>query len=139
MDEMRGIASRLTWFLIIAVVVAYAGSTALGSIVSKHESGVGEPIIIRDQLRANEHALSGMVMVPTPCDELVVHTEALSQTTYALLFKTWREPSVDCGGGATPRAFHTVLFAPAAGVTFIATLNDRDLPVAVIPITAGGH
>jgi hypothetical protein len=134
MEEMGGVVSHLSWFAIVSVVVAYATSAVLGSIVNAQASGANAPIIIRDELSANEHTLSGMVMVPTPCDELSVQTETLSKTTIALLFTTWHEPSVTCGDDATPRAFQTALFAPAAGVTFTATLDDKDLPIAVVPI-----
>ena len=133
-EGVEGVISRLSWFVLISVVVAYASYLVLGSIVNAQESGVNEPTLIRDELRANRHSLSGMVMVPTPCDQLSVTTETISKTNFAIVFKTWHEPSVDCGNEPTPRAFETELFAPAAGVTFTATVNDKALPIAVIPI-----
>lgn len=138
-EGVEGAISRLCWFVVIAVAIAYAISLALGSIVNAQESGVNDPVVIRDELRANQHSLSGMVMVPTPCDELSVRTESLSKTNFAILLKTWHEPSVNCGDEATPRTFETVLFAPAAGVTFTATLDDKEFPIAVIPIVIRAH
>ena len=93
--------------------------------------------MVRDELRAGEHQLSGMVMVPTSCHELSVDTATISRTDYALVFKTWREPSVTCSDDEVPRAFHTVLFAPAANVNITATLDGSGLPLIVLPIVAG--
>lgn len=134
-EQVDMLFSRLAWFTAVAIVVAYVASALLGGIVNAKASGQNDPVFIRDKLHANEHDLSGMIMVPTPCDELSVQTESISQTDFALLFKTWHEPSVTCNSDATPRAFEAVLFAPATGVTFTATLNNKDIPVAVVPIS----
>jgi hypothetical protein len=75
-----------------------------------------------------------MVMVPSSCYQLSVHTDALSSVAYNLTFKTWQDPAVDCSADEVPRQFHEILFAPAAGVDFFATLDGADLPIAVIPV-----
>lgn len=138
-EQMGSIISRLIWFSILATVIAYASYLAVGSIVNAQAGGASDPVVIRDELRANQHSLSGMVVVPTPCDELSVQTQALSQTNFAIVFTTWHEPSVNCGNAPTPRAFETILFAPAAGITFTATLDNKDLQVAVIPVIVRTH
>jgi hypothetical protein len=129
---MGEVAQRLFWFLVVACAVAYTTSAIAGSFVTAHAAESG-PVMIRDELEPGIHHLSGMVMVPTPCDELSLHTEKISQETFELRFTTWHEPSVECKDDATPRPFREVFFAPAAGIQFIATLNGTDLPVVVLP------
>jgi len=132
---MEGVLARLGWFVVGAIIVAYLIFIVLSSIVNAQASGINAPIPVRDELQANEHNLSGMVMVQSPCDELSVKTpEQISPDVYQLTFTTWREPSVTCPNDATPRAFQTVLFAPAAGIYFVATLDNVALPIAVIPV-----
>ncbi len=126
----------MLWFVIVAVGVAYISYLVIGGVVNAQASSA-PPVVVRDEVGVNAHHLSGMVMVPTPCDQLSVSTETLSPTTYSLLFKTWREPSVQCAEEPTPRAFRTVLFAAAANTYFVATLDGAALPIAVIPVVAG--
>ncbi len=131
---MEGMFSRLAWIAAVCVIISYATYLVVGNIVNAQASGINEPVVIRDELRPNTHQLSGIVVVPTPCDELSVDFKALSTTTYSLILKTWHEPSVTCGNDPVPRAFHTTVFAPAAGVYFVATLDGVALPIAVIPV-----
>ena len=93
---MRAIFSRMLWFLVVASFVAYAVYLVAGNIVNAQASGEGIPVIVRDELGRGVHHLSGMVMVPSPCDQLSVRVEPSSDTMFVLLFRTWREPSVDC-------------------------------------------
>jgi len=131
-------AFRLLWFVVLAAVLSYGSYLLVGSVVNAQASDAYGPVVVRDQLGPGSHDLSGMVMVPTPCDELIANTAALSSTTYMLIFKTWREPSVsDCPQDETPRPFNETLFAPAAGVEFAATLDGTGLPVVVEPFVAG--
>jgi hypothetical protein len=76
-----------------------------------------------------------MVMVQSSCDELSVQTQAVSPTKHVLVFKTWREPSVQCEDSETPRTFQVNVFAPITGVEFIATLDGTNLPFVVLPVT----
>lgn len=127
---------RIAWFGVAAIALSYAGSLFAGSAISARAAGLYEPIVIRDVFDRGAHYLSGMVMVPSPCDQLSVRTQALSSTTYMLNFNTWREPSVDCKNDEMPRAFHVVLFAPPVGVEFGATLDGAGLPIVVLPVKA---
>lgn len=136
---MEGVLARLGWFIVGAVVVAYLIFLIGSSILNAEASGLNAPIVVRDELRANEHQLSGMVWVSSPCDELSVQTSQVSATLYELSFSTWREPSVTCGNDSIPRAFHTIIFAPGAGVYFVATLDSAPLPIAVIPIVSSSQ
>ena len=131
---MGEIASRMFWFTLVAVAVAYAAYLIGGSVVNAQASGAYEPIVIRDVLGPGSHHLSGMIMVPTPCHQLSLRTETISPTSYQLLFRTWDEPSVDCSKEEMTRPFRAVLFAPAAGVDFIATLDGKGIPIKVLPV-----
>src|SRR3989344_9175278 len=119
---MKEMVSRLLWIVVTTVTLSYATYLVAGSIVHAQGSRENQPIIIRDELEPGVHHLSGMVMVPTPCDQLSVRTEAISSSTFTLIFRTWREPSTECDSDETPRYFRTVLFAAAVGVQFIATI-----------------
>ncbi|MEY4747409.1 MAG: hypothetical protein RLZZ416_458 [Candidatus Parcubacteria bacterium] len=122
------------WFAFLAAAIAYGSYLFLGNIVHTRESGALGSVMIRDELQPGVHNLFGMVSVPTPCDELIVHTEALSTSTFMLSFRTWREPAIkDCPKEETPRSFHAVVFGPAAGIEFVASLNGAGLPIVVLP------
>ncbi len=124
---------RVLWFAVGAVALSYVSYLVVGSVVNARAAGVYEPVLVRNVFSAGAHHLSGMVTVPSPCDQLSVRTQALSSTTYMLNFSTWREPSVDCKNDETPRAFHAILFAPPLGVQFGATLDGAGLPIVVLP------
>ena len=125
---------RLAWFGVAASAVSFSGFLVAGNIAHDRAAGISQPVMIRDVFGRGVHHLSGMIMVPTPCDELFVHTQAVSSTTFMLFFNTWHEPSIDCAQNETPRPFHETFFAPAAGITFVATLDGAGLPIAVLPV-----
>ena len=128
---------RILWFTVLTVLISYAAYLIVGGIVNAQTSGADATVVIRDELGPNSHQLSGMVMVPSSCDQLSVDTKTLSPTSFELVFSTWQEPSVHCSADETPRFFEKTLFAPAAGITFSATLDGEGLPIAVIPAIAG--
>lgn len=130
---MEGVLSRLGWFVVLSVVVAYGISSIGGSIVNAREARLDKPILIRDEIQGNAHQLSGMVTVPSVCDQLSVETKAISPTNYVLVFKTWPEPSIPCDGNPVPRVFRATVFGPATGTYFTATLDGIALPIAVVP------
>ncbi len=123
----------MAWFAAVAIAVSYGSYFFAGSIVTARAAGLYEPVLIRDALTRNAHHLSGMIMVQSPCDQLSVRIETLSDTMYMLNFSTWREPSVVCKDETIPRAFNTIVFAPSVGVEFGATLDGVTLPIVVIP------
>ena len=133
-NAMEGFFTRIGWFSVVAVVVSYMTYLVAGNIVTKHATNFNDPVLVRDELKPNMHQLSGMLMVESSCDQLSLKTTKLSRSEYTLNFSTWREPSIACDEEWTPRAFHEVLFAPAAGVNFYATLDDVPISVGVIPI-----
>ncbi len=123
------------WFFVATSLVSYGSYLVAGSIVHARAAGTYDPVVIRDVLGPGIHRLSGMIMVPTPCDQLSVRTHAVSSSTYMLVFKTWREPSVNCDTIEMPRPFHETVFAPATGVEFVATLDGASIPILVLPVT----
>jgi len=127
---------RMLWLGLSLCAFSYVLFLALGSIVEAQAYGASAPVVVRDELSSSEHLLSGMVTVAS-CDELSVQTTMVSSTTYALIFQTWQDPSVSCTPDQMPRAFRTTLYAPMAGIQFIATLNGADLPIAVLPVIPG--
>lgn len=134
---MGAILSRMLWFFVVASLIAYATYLVAGSIVSAEASGENTPVIVRDELGKGVHHLSGMVMVPTACDQLSVRVEPASPLQYVLVFRTWREPSVDCTEDEVPRYFRAIHFAPSTGIGFIATLDGIGLPIVVLPVLPG--
>ncbi|MSU73696.1 hypothetical protein EXS56_00990 [Candidatus Kaiserbacteria bacterium] len=134
---MGSILSRMLWFFVVASLLSYATYLVVGNIAHAQASGENLPTLIRDELGKGVHHLSGMVMVPTPCDQLSVRTEAVSNHTFVLVFRTWREPSVNCPAEETPRYFRALLFAPSTGVEFAATLDGAGFPVVVLPALPG--
>lgn len=131
---MLGTLIRLVWFTIVASAIAYVIFLVAGSLTNT-DIFSSNPIVIRDVLGSGTHQLSGMLMVPSTCDDLSAQTQELSSTTYELVFQTWQESSVVCKNEETPREFHVVAFAPATGVQFLATLDGTGFPIVVVPET----
>jgi len=134
---MGAIFSRMIWLLVVASLVAYATYLVAGNMVNAEASGENIPVIVRDELGQGVHHLSGMVMVPSSCDQLSVRVEPRSDITFVLVFRTWREPSTDCILDETPRYFRAILFAPSTGVGFSATLDGLGFPIVVLPALPG--
>lgn len=134
---MSELIRHLVWFFLIASAVAYAIFLTAGSFITAQAIDATHIVQARDELAPGEHRLSGIVMVPTTCTELSVRTEKLSDTEYNLAFTTWEEPSVNCKVDDTPRAFHAILFAPAAGIHIIGTIDGAPLTIVAIPVYRG--
>ena len=131
---MGALFSRMIWFFVATSLLSYATFLIVGNIAHAQASGKNLPVVIRDELGTGVHHLSGMIMVPTPCDQISVRTEKTSDTAFTLVFRTWHEPSAQCAKEETPRYFRAMLFAPSTGVTFIATLDGAGFPIVVMPV-----
>ena len=129
---MGEIFRRFVWITLITSAIAYVTYLCVGGVVNAQAQDSG-PVTIRDELSPGSHRLYGMVMVPLSCQQLTVTTQALSPSTYALVFSTWEDPAIVCKEDAVPRAFHAQLFAPSTGINFIATLDNESLPIVVLP------
>ena len=123
--------ARLLWFFCAACLGSYAIFLLVGSTIHAQAIDQSRIVQVRDALKPNLHTLSGMVMVPRTCDELGVSTEEVTPTVHKLVFTTWQLPSVECKVEDVPRAFRAVVIAPAAGIEFIATLDEMPLTVVV--------
>ena len=130
---MSDIAKRLAWSYVASSAVAYMVFLTVGSYIYTRAADSTGATLVRDELTPGAHHLSGMVMVPSTCAELIVHTEQVSAELYRLHFKTWETPGVECVSEETPRAFRTLVSAPAMGLRFIATLDDIPYPIVVLP------
>ena len=128
---MLDLARRLVWFFVVASALSYAVFLVAGSTIHSQALGSVRSVLVRDHLKVGEHHLSGMVMVPSSCQQLSVKTEQLSDTVYHLKFTTWEEPYIECVHEDTPRAFRAIVFAPSVGVTFIGTLDESPLDISV--------
>ncbi len=128
---MSDMISRLLWFFCAACLGSYAVFLLLGSSIHANAIDQSRVVQVRDVLKPHMHALSGMVMVQHTCDELSISTEEVTPTVHKLVFTTWQLPSVECKVEDVPRAFRAAVIAPAAGIEFIATLNDMPLTLVV--------
>jgi len=131
---MLDMARRLAWFFVVSTAVAYAVFLVVGSAIQAQSAELLRSITVRDEIRANQHNLSGMVMVDSNCVEVSVRTEQLSDIEFELALQTWDAPSVTCNKEVVPRAFRAVVFAPATGVYFVASLDGLPLPITIVPI-----
>lgn len=131
---MSDILRRMVWFFILSCAFAYGTFLVVGSAIRSEAVDRTRIVLVRDVLKPNEHHLSGMVMAHTTCAQISLTTEAVDAVTYRLVFKTWETPSVRCVAEDTPRSFRTVVFAPAVGVHFVASLDDELLTLVVEPV-----
>lgn len=129
MDALR----RLTTFGIASCFVAYVIFIVAGAAIRAQAVEQSRVVWVRDVISPNRHMMSGIVVVDSTCTELIVQPQQVSEIAYELHFTTWEYPNIECEHTPTPRAFHTAVFAPAAGVEFIATLDNRPLPIIIAP------
>jgi hypothetical protein len=131
---MWEVARRLIVFTVFATGVAYAVFLMAGATIYAQESQHLRTVWVRDEVGPDIHRLSGSVAVPSSCHELRVFSEKLSERVYKLSLHTWEHPYVDCVDASVTVGFREVIFAPAAGITFIATLDGKPLPIIVTPV-----
>lgn len=132
---MADMARRLLWFFFISSTIAYSVFLVAGSALLREAEADVLTVVVRDALSAGTHQLSGMVMVPSTCAQLIARTKQLDTHAYELVFETWMEPSIECMEESVPRRFDLILFAPATGVTIVASLDSEPLPLVIIPVT----
>ena len=125
---------RWAWSCVLVATACTGIYLFFGSSIDVRASGVHDPVIVRDVLKPGLHILSGVVDVGTGCASLSVKTEK-SGDIYLLKFRTWRDPSIVCDAGFTPRTFLAEVFAPVDS-KFIATLDDYPISIVVLRETA---
>jgi len=131
---MKDAFVRLVWFFVIACAVSYGVFLVAGSAIRAQAIDETRIVLIRDSLKPGVHYLSGIIMAPSTCAQISERSVQISTTTYQLVFTSWEEPSVTCVREDTPRSFRVVVFAPAAGIQFIGSLDGEPLQLAVIPV-----
>ncbi len=134
MYVMSEVLGRIFWLCAFSVGFAYIFSVLFGGVFEVRKQPA---IIMHDVLGAGMHAISGVIMVPSPCTELSVKTIKVSPTVYTLQFQTWEDPSVDCAQVETERTFNTTTYAPAVGIQFLVYLDEKTVPFQIIPIING--
>ena len=132
---MLDLIRRLVWFAVVATAACFAIFFVLGNffVASAQDEG---PVPVRDVITSGTHRLSGILVLPLSCEELSVQPRQVSASEYALVFTTWQDPSIACPQTPTPRQFNAVVFAPSDGISFIATLDGKNIPIIVLPDTA---
>ncbi len=124
-------AWRVAWIVVSIVLVTYASYLYFGSVNAAF-FGDPEPIPILDVIKKEgEHHLSGDIPVPTSCHGLTVVPHKVDETHFRLVFTTWQEPTRSCEPLGDRRSFSTVVFAPSTGITFSATLDEREFPIHI--------
>ncbi len=136
---MLELLRHVVWFFLVASAIAYMLFIAIGSVIHAEARGSTRVITVRDAYQPGQHNLSGMVMVPETCQQLVLSTQQTDSQEFTLAFTTWREPYVPCQREDTPRSFRAVLFAPSIGVNFFASLDDAPLYISVVPVKSYQH
>lgn len=119
-------------FLCLSGVAAYGAFLLLDGVVDAQAQEESHTIVVRDFLDKNTHNLSGMVVVPSPCHELITYTKQIDPANYLLAFETWEDPNRTCAQNEISRAFHLTLFAASTGIAFQGMFNERSIPLQVI-------
>ncbi|MBI5004294.1 hypothetical protein HZC00_04325 [Candidatus Kaiserbacteria bacterium] len=128
-----GFFRSIVWFVLILIIGLGTTLMVANEIVRANLKSV-TPILIRDMIGVGSHTLSGTVPITSSCDEVVVYTQRISDSSYLIIFNTWREPYItSCVTQNSTRDFRAIIFAASIGVSFTATLNGESIPIAVIP------
>ncbi len=129
---MFDVLRRIFLFTLAAAVISYVLFVAVG-ILFYARADESDTVWIRDEISPNMHRLAGLIPVPSACAELIQETEMISPLLYKLRFRTWDNPNIECEKGEVKKEFHEIIFAPAVGVHFIATMDDIPLDIIVVP------
>lgn len=130
---MRNVLRRFFVFTLSACVVAYIVYVLAGASIYAQAQEQAKTVWVRDEISPNTHHLAGMLTVRSSCTELIEKTEQLSPVLFKLKFTTWEHPDVECTSDPVQKQFYEIVFAPAVGVRFIATLDDQPVPIVVVP------
>ncbi len=132
-ERMTEVLRRVFAFIAAASVIAYLVLLIVGANIYARAEERTQTVWVRDQISPNTHRISGVITVPSSCTELTVKTEALSPFLFKLKFVTWEHPNTECLHEPVKKEFYEIVFAPAVGVHFIATLDGEPVPIIVVP------
>mgnify|MGYP001596961820 CR=1 FL=1 len=130
---MGEVLRRMFTFAVAASVVAYLVYMIAGASIYAQVEAKEKTVWVRDQISPSAHHLSGLVTVKSSCTELSEKIEQLSLLLYKLKFTTWEHPNTECTDYPVQKQFYEIVFAPAVGVHFIATIDGASLPLIVVP------
>lgn len=130
---MTEVTRRLFAFVIALSIIAYLVFMLAGASIYARTQDEKRTVWIRDEITPDTHRLSGLITVPSSCTELYETVEMLSPLFYKIKFKTWEHPNTECLHEPVQKQFYEIVFAPAIGVHFIATLDDVPMPILVVP------
>src|SRR5262249_217502 len=119
---------RAGWIVVLVIAGSYLTFLSADYIFNRTTASA-TPIVPLDIQGDNEHHMTGVVLVPSTCDEISVATEDLGNDSFSLNFSTWEEPSVNCFKAPAERVFDTVLFAATSSVHFVATVDKQEVPI----------
>jgi len=119
-------------FLCFSGIAAYGAFLLLDGVVNAQTNDDARTIVVRDVVDRNTHNLSGMVVVPSQCHELITYTKQIDPSNYLLAFETWEDPNRTCAQNLVSRAFHLTLFAPSTGIAFQGIFNERSIQLQVV-------
>lgn len=120
-------------FTVVAGCVTYIILIVMGKFVDAQIEHDINTVIVRDRLAVGVHNLSGMVMMPSSCHDVSATASKIDLSNYLITFKGWKNPSRECIEEETPQWFHLTVFAPSTGVAFQAVLDERPIPLTVVP------
>jgi len=120
-------------FIVSASVLSFVSFFIIENLAERYIDDRLRTVVVRDVLGPRVHRLSGMVMVPTACHDLLSRTREIDRANYMLIFETWENPNRVCNSEEMPRQFHLTLFAPSTGIALQAKLDDVSIPLEVIP------
>ena len=130
---MTDVMRRVLIFTLTAVALSYLVFVLAGASIYARADDKTNTVWVRDEISPNTHHLAGLVTVPSSCTELNEKTEQLSPVLFKLEFSTWEHPNTECLHEPVQKEFYEIIFAPAVGVHFIATLDGATLPIIVVP------
>lgn len=130
---MLDLARRIFLYVLAAVVLAYLLLTIVGATIYASVDEKVPTVWVRDEIGPNAHHLAGLITVKSSCTELYEKTVQLSPVLYVLTFTTWEHPNTECTKDPVQKEFYEIIFAPAVGMHFIATLDGVSLPIIVVP------
>ncbi len=130
---MSDLLRRIFIYALVSTLLAYLIFMVIGATIYAQADEKVKTVWVRDEISPNTHHIAGLVTVASSCTELTEKTEQLSPVLYKLTFTTWEHPNTECLKEPVQKEFYEIVFAPAVGVHFIATIDDQPLPLIVVP------
>ena len=126
MDDMFW---RLLWLIAAVTLITYATFLFFGSIL--RDEPLRAPILVTDRVGDGTHHLTGTIPVSSSCHQVSVQVRETESFRYHIDFVTWYEPfRTDCAKDSA-HTFYALVFAPALGVEFSASIDEKPLELEI--------